>query len=800
MKFSEDSHYFYYIYILIKTHCYYMNIKLSDELNLIVSYAREEAMRTGSYAIGNDHLYLGIIRHSDNIAAEILRQLGIDLAEMKKYIDYRIYTNENIPYSALESINLSRSAQNLLSITMLEAIHRSAPEVSSLHLLITLSKAVAGYANVFLKEHGIDSIRIRQYVTEHNLHPKRKENDPSNLEDNGMEQPQEQEGSFQEQEISLTDFGYDLTQAATEGKLDPVVGREQEINRIIEILGRRKKNNPMLVGEPGVGKSAIIEGIAIRIAKEKIPPVLKNKKIISLDIASVVAGTKYRGEFEQRIKKILKQVSKNPDIILFIDEFHTLVGAGSSQGGLDAANMFKPALARGDIQCIGATTLDEFSKIVEKDGALDRRFQKIIVNPTDIQETISILQKSKSRYEEFHSVVYSDGAIEACARLTDRYIPDRSLPDKAIDALDETGSMVRLRHQGEEEKAQVTEEDIATIVSKITGIPINRVAESEGQRILNMEKYLQQEVIGQNEAIKAITKAIMRNRAGIKDPGRPIGSFLFLGPTGVGKTHLAKCLARYLFDSDENLIRIDMSEYMEKFSVSRLIGAPPGYIGYDKGGQLSEKVRRSPYCVVLLDEIEKAHPDVFNILLQVLDEGRLTDSEGRHINFKNTIVIMTSNVGSKEIEEYGNGIGFATSRENLEKNRQNIVDKSIRKIFSPEFINRIDDKIYFKSLEKGDLEKIIDIELKDLKKRISNTGYRLQINPTAKNFLAETGYDPAFGARPLKRALMKYVEDPVSEFIINDRIRHPKKAGETETKLLKLCLAPDKLSTRIKIQ
>lgn len=593
------------------------------------------------------------------------------------------------------------------------------------------------------------------------------------------------------------EFGYDLTKAAAEGKLDPVVGRETEISRVIEILGRRKKNNPILIGEPGVGKSAIVEGIALRIASGEISPVIAKKKIISLDIAAVVAGTKYRGDFEKRLKNIISTASNDPDLILFIDEFHTIVGAGGAQGSLDAANMLKPALARGEIQCIGATTMDEFRKIIEKDGALDRRFQKIVIESTNIEQSISILSKLKNNYEEFHNVNYTADAIESCVRLTDRYIADKSLPDKAIDAMDEAGSMVRIKTGGKQFQATVTEDDIATVVSKMTGIPVNRIAEPEGSRIIKMRAELRTRIIGQDDAVDMVVNAIQRNRAGLKDPGRPIGSFLFFGPTGVGKTKLAKCLAEYLFDSEENIVRIDMSEYMEKFSVSKLIGAPPGYVGYEDGGRLSERVKRKPYCVVLLDEIEKAHPDIFNLLLQVLDDGMLTDSEGYTVSFRNTILIMTSNVGSRELEEYGNGIGFSTSITNVNKNRRIILEKAVKKVFPPEFINRIDEQIFFNSLTKDDIEHIIDIELKGIKQRAEESGYKLNITPTAKKFIAETGFDPAFGARPLKRAIMKYVEDPVSEFIIADRVLNRKKSSSG---LRQLKVSLDKESTKVTLK
>jgi ATP-dependent Clp protease ATP-binding subunit ClpC len=742
-----------------------MEIKISDELNKIIEYSREEAMRTGSYGIGPDHLFLGIIRHAENVAFNALRDIGADTDALKKFIDARINTGEQIPYSEIRNITYSRGAQNVLSLTIMEAQRVHAAEASSQHLLLALCRNTGSYGQAYLRSIGIDYGRVLTYLERNGYLTKRQE---SQTDDDGDEVGDDDDQRGQKDDIS--EFGYDLTKAAAEGKLDPVVGRDSEIARVIEILGRRKKNNPMLIGEPGVGKSAIVEGIALRIAKGEISPALAKKRILSLDIGSVVAGTKYRGEFEKRLKKIIQTAKDDPNLILFIDEFHTIVGAGGAQGSLDAANMLKPALARGEIQCIGATTMDEFTKIVEKDGALDRRFQKIIVTATNVDQTIEILKEIQKNYEDFHKVRYTPEAIEASARLTDRYITDRSLPDKAIDAMDEAGSMVKIKVATGKRSSTVTEEDIAAVVSKITGIPVNKVAESEGNRLLKMKDRLKDRIIGQDAAIDTVVRAIQRNRAGLKDPNRPIGSFLFFGPTGVGKTQLAKCLAEYLFDSEDNMVRIDMSEYMEKFSVSRLIGAPPGYVGYEEGGQLSEQVRRKPYCVVLLDEIEKAHPDIFNLLLQVMDDGRLTDSEGREVNFKNTIIIMTSNIGSRDIQQYGNGIGFATGTRDLAKDQMSILDKAVKKAFPPEFLNRVDEKVYFNSLTKENIEDIIDIELRDLRKRAQEAGYKLNITPTAKKFVADAGYDPAYGARPLKRAVMRYIEDPVSEFIISDRV------------------------------
>ena len=768
-----------------------MQLQVSEDLNLVIKYAREEAMRTGSYGIGPDHLFLGIIRQEENAAFRALQSLGVEPADLKTFIDQRIVTGETLPYEQLDHIAFSRQSQNVLSITVMEASRLKSPLAQPQHLLLALCRTTESYGQVYLRSHGIDYGRLLAYMEDEGLlRPKvePKEEQPSQGPD---EEPEEKK-------LDIEEFAFDLTRAAREGKLDPVVGRDNEISRVIEILGRRKKNNPMLIGEPGVGKSAIVEGIAQKIAHGDISAALARKRILSLDIASVVAGTKYRGDFEKRLKSIIKEASENPDLILFIDEFHTIVGAGGASGSLDAANMLKPALARGEFQCIGATTLDEFTKIVEKDGALDRRFQKIVVEPTGVAQSIEILRQLRPKYEEFHGLKYSDEAVEAAVQLTDRYITDKSLPDKAIDAFDEAGSMVRLSTG--KKKAEVSAEDIATVVSKMTGIPVNKVAESEGNRIVKMRSRLKGRIIGQDEAIETVVRAIQRNRAGLKDPNRPIGTFLFFGPTGVGKTQLARSLAEYLFDSEDNLIRIDMSEYMEKFSVSRLIGAPPGYVGYEEGGQLSERVRRKPYAVVLLDEIEKAHPDIFNLLLQVMDEGRLTDSNGRTVDFKNTIVIMTSNVGSREVQEYGSGIGFATAGKNVDMDRKGVVEKAVRKAFPPEFINRVDEQVYFNSLNREAIEEIIDIELRDLRARALEAGYKLTITPAAKRLVADAGYDPAYGARPLKRAVMRYVEDPVSEFIIGDRILVSRKKADGSLRTLRVGLSPDKESTVVELK
>ena len=775
-----------------------MEISISDELNSIINFSREEAMRTGSFGIAPDHLFLGILRHRENTAVDALRGAMIDIEEMKQFIDEKIFTNEHIPYSDIDKVSFSRGAQNVLSFTILEATKLRSAQASSQHLLLALCKVGSSYGSTYLHDQGIDYGHIYKYLDRNELLDKDTAdmNESSEAED---ETPRihiravAEEKQEEPQVSPLEEFGYDITQAAREGKLDPLVGREDEIQRVIQILGRRRKNNPMLVGDPGVGKSAIVEGIAIKIVTGDIPPSLADKRLISLDLGSIVAGTKYRGDFEKRLKSIINEVAANPDVILFIDEFHTIVGAGGASGSLDAANMLKPALARGDIQCIGATTLDEFRKIVEKDGALDRRFQKIMVEHTDIQHSISILDRLKTNYEKHHNVIYTDEAIEACVRMSDRYITDRCLPDKAIDAMDEAGSMVRLKNP--KKTGHVTAEDVASIISKMTGIPSGRIAEGEGNKLMKMRAKLQGRIIGQDDAIDKVVRAIQRNRAGIKDPGKPIGTFLFFGPTGVGKTQLAKALAEYLFDSEENMVRLDMSEYMEKFNVSRLIGAPPGYVGFEEGGQLSERVRRKPYCVVLLDEIEKAHPDVFNVLLQVMDEGRLTDSNGRTVSFRNTIVIMTSNVGSRELEEYGSGVGFNTAGRNVQGNRKAVLEKAVRKAFPPEFINRVDEQIFFNSLTKEDIEKIIDIELKGLKNRVKEAGFELNVTPAAKRFVAEAGYDPSYGARPLKRAIQKHIEDPVSEHIIMSRMMSGKK--ELTHSKIRVSISDDKESTAV---
>jgi len=808
-----------------------MDYQLSNNLNEILSYSKEEAMRLGSYTIGTDHLILGILRHQDNSAFEIFMKFEVDHKTLKAKIEEKLKVGNMVPFEHADKINISKGAESSLRVMYLEAHSLKDAQPSPVHLLLAILRGDEGVSIPLLKDWGITYDSVRGTLKG------RESAKPSNSatyddEAEAPEKPSESEGTVRSVKSSklnsdtpvIDSFGYDLTSAALAGKLDPVVGREKEIERLAQILGRRKKNNPVIIGEPGVGKSAIAEGLAIKIAQKRVSKVLMNKRVVSLDIGSIVAGTKYRGQFEERMKAIINELRKNANIILFVDELHTLVGAGGASGSLDAANMLKPALARGEIQCIGATTLDEYREYIEKDGALERRFQKIMVEPTTYDETLNILRNIKSRYEKHHNVIYTDEALVACIRLSQRYITDRCLPDKAIDALDEAGSRVHLKHlkvpdyiikieneiepirkekhvaisNSQFEKAaelrdlqeqklksleeaqnrwnqelnmhpqEVNENDVAEVLSMITSVPVHRLAEKEGDRLSGMAKAIKKKIIGQDEAVEKVVRAIQRNRAGLKDPNKPIGSFIFLGPTGVGKTQLAKILTEYLFDSVDNLIRIDMSEYMEKFALSRLIGAPPGYVGYEEGGQLSEKVRRKPYSVVLLDEIEKAHPDIFNLLLQVLDEGRLTDSNGRRIDFRNTLLIMTSNIGSREVKEYGSGLGFSNvSKRNISDNTRNIIEKALRKTFTPEFMNRLDDQILFNTLSKEDICKIIDIELNDLFNRIEMAGYSLVIADEAKQFVAEQGYDPQLGARPLKRAIQRYIEDPLAEAIIS---------------------------------
>jgi ATP-dependent Clp protease ATP-binding subunit ClpC len=807
-----------------------MDSQFSQRVKDILGYSKEEAIRLGNSHISPEHLFLGILRDGESVAVEILINQGIDLMVLKGSLEKSIKVESPIPVADNEVIPLLRSTERILKLVYLEAKSLKSPTIDTEHLLLAILKDENALVTRFLSELDVTYQSVRRTVETES--PSAKADFPRDEDDEGQGlggQSKGQSSSSSSPKSSsdtpvLDNFGIDLTKAAEEGRLDPVVGREREIERLAQILSRRKKNNPVLIGEPGVGKSAIAEGLALRIIKKNVSRVLFNKRVVALDLASIVAGTKYRGQFEERMKAILNELSKNDNIILFIDEIHTIVGAGGATGSLDAANMLKPALARGEIQCIGATTLDEYRQHIEKDGALERRFQKVIVEPTSIEETIHILHNIKERYEEHHNVNYTDDAIDACVKLTNRYISDRHLPDKAIDALDESGSRVHisnivvperiltLEKQLEETKKEkmtavknqnfekaasfrdrekdlldlielekkkwekelavnretVDAEKVAEVVAMMTGVPVQRIAETEGTRLLQMAEELKGSVIGQNEAIQKVVKSIQRNRAGLKDPNKPIGTFIFLGPTGVGKTQLAKVLAKFLFDTTDNLVRIDMSEYMEKFSVSRLVGAPPGYVGYEEGGQLTEKVRRKPYSVVLMDEIEKAHPDVFHIMLQVLDEGQLTDSLGRRVDFRNTIVILTSNIGTRQISEFGHGIGFDTQTKKATRDEQtkSILQKALQKTFAPEFLNRIDDVIMFNSLSKEDINKIIDLELKGLYDRVKSLGYQLKIASAARDFIAEKGFDANYGARPLKRAIQKYLEDPMAEILI----------------------------------
>lgn len=812
-----------------------MEAKFSPRVKDVISYSREEALRLGHEYIGTEHLLLGLIREGEGMAIKILKTLNINLVELRKSVESAVKGNSTTNKSNISNLPLTKQAEKALKITYLEAKIFKSDIIGTEHLLLAILKDEDNIATQILNQNGVnyDIMREELEMYKSNFRSEAPQNpsedDPYAKDDDnpGMSSARKP-GDSKSKTPVLDNFGRDLTKAAEEGKLDPIVGREKEIERVSQILSRRKKNNPILIGEPGVGKSAIAEGLALRIVQRKVSRILFNKRIVTLDLASLVAGTKYRGQFEERMKAVMNELEKSPDVILFIDEIHTIIGAGGASGSLDASNMFKPALARGEIQCIGATTLDEYRQYIEKDGALDRRFQKVLVDPTSVDETVEILHNIKERYEDHHHVNYTEDAIKSCVTLTSRYITDRFLPDKAIDALDEAGSRVHIsnihvpqnivdlegkiqdikveknkvvRSQKYEEAARlrdtekqlleelesakkaweeetknqrytVSADDVAAVVAMMSGVPIHRIAQAETTRLINMPKELQGKVIGQDEAIKKVVKAIQRNRAGLKDPDKPIGSFIFLGPTGVGKTELAKVLATYLFDSEDALIRIDMSEYMEKFAVSRLIGAPPGYVGYEEGGQLTEKVRRKPYSVVLLDEIEKAHPDVFNLLLQVLDDGQLTDSLGRKVDFKNTIIIMTSNIGSRQLKDFGTGVGFnSASRVSAqEENARSVIEHSLKKAFAPEFLNRIDDVIIFNSLSKEDIHRIIDIELDHLYKRVTDLGYKLKLSDEAKDFLSDKGFDSNFGARPLKRAIQKYVEDALAEEIIKGEL------------------------------
>lgn len=822
----------------------FMNNPFSQRISDVIQFSKEEANRLRNNYIGPEHLLLGLIREGGGKAVQILKDLYVDLEMVKKTLENDLRSSAVTPENYSEDITFDEKASKILKMSILESRILKSPATDTEHMLLAIMRENQNKASQILEENEVTYQKVMDKLV-----PKA---EPQSGLDFGEDEEEEEEGirrqptgngesSFFSQEAKQTtrtqqqkpnndtpvldSFGTDMTKAASEGKLDPIVGREKEIERLAQILSRRKKNNPILIGEPGVGKSAIVEGLALRIIEKKVSRILFDKRVIALDMTAVVAGTKYRGQFEERIRAILNELKKNPNIILFIDEIHNIVGAGSAAGSMDAANMLKPALARGEIQCIGATTLDEYRQNIEKDGALERRFQKVIVEPTTPEETLQILQNIKEKYEEHHNVTYTDEALEACVKLTDRYITDRNFPDKAIDAMDEAGSRVHLKnitvpkeieqqeqmideartHKNEavrlqdfelaasfrdrekslmseledmkqrweeslkENRETVDKEQIADVVSMISGIPVQRMAQAEGIRLKGMKEQLLAKVIAQDKAVDTLVKAIQRSRVGLKDPNKPIGTFLFLGPTGVGKTHLAKELAKQMFGSADALIRIDMSEYMEKFTVSRLVGAPPGYVGYEEGGQLTEKVRRKPYSIVLLDEIEKAHSDVFNLLLQVMDEGRLTDSYGRTVDFKNTVIIMTSNIGTRQLKEFGKGIGFAAQTRTDDKEySRSVITKALNKSFAPEFINRLDEIITFDQLDINALEKIIDIELKGLYERMESLGYKLVIDDAAKRFVASKGYDVQFGARPLKRSIQNNLEDGLAELILNE--------------------------------
>ena len=820
-----------------------MNNQFTQRVSDIIMYSKEEANRLRNSYIGPEHLLLGLIREGEGKAIEILFNLQINLQDIKKQLEVIVKNNAENDTTYDENISFNEKASKVLKLCILEAKLLRNIAADSEHILLAIMKVKDNAAFHVLESNGVTYEKIKltlQPDTHAGLGFSEDEDEDEDIRQspsgNKSNAAQQQARPAQKKPANdtpvLDNFGTDMTKAAEEGKLDPVVGRVKEIERLAQILSRRKKNNPILIGEPGVGKSAIVEGLALRIVEKKVSRILFDKRVIALDMTAVVAGTKYRGQFEERIRSILNELKKNPNIILFIDEIHTIVGAGSAAGSMDAANMLKPALARGEIQCIGATTLDEYRQNIEKDGALERRFQKVIVEPTTAEETLQILKNIKDKYEDHHNVNYTDAALEACVKLTDRYITDRNFPDKAIDALDEAGSRVHLtnitapkeieeqeklidemkslkneavRLQNfelaasyrdkekeytnqldtlkeewekslKENRETVDDEQIAEVVSMMSGVPVQRMAQAEGMKLLGMKDDLLSKVIGQDKAIATLVKAIQRSRVGLKDPNKPIGTFMFLGPTGVGKTHLAKELAKLMFGSADALIRIDMSEYMEKFTVSRLVGAPPGYVGYEEGGQLTEKVRRKPYSIVLLDEIEKAHPDVFNILLQVMDEGRLTDSYGRTVDFKNTIVIMTSNIGTRQLKEFGKGIGFAAQvRTDDKEYSRSVITKALNKSFAPEFINRLDEIITFDQLDLDALTRIIDIELKGLYSRVKNIGYKLVIDEDAKKFVATKGYDVQFGARPLKRAIQNNLEDGISELILGSEMA----AGDT---------------------
>ena len=812
-----------------------MNRKFSPKVKKIISLSRDEAVRLGHDYIGTEHLLLGMLKEQDNMAIKVLSSLQLDLDQLKYRVEESTKANRTDNTNLnVGNIPLNKHAEKVLKVTFLESKLFKNDEINPEHLMLSILKHKDNLASKILDHFDVD---YDGYKTELEYVTQEQDGGFDYITDSSTDadMPIEEEGSSYSSRTGrrgatksrtpvLDNFGRDVTRLAEEGKLDPIIGREVEIERVSQILSRRKKNNPVLIGEPGVGKTAIVEGLALRIHQKKVSRTLYDKRIVMLDLAALVAGTKYRGQFEERMKAIMNELEKTSDVILFIDEIHTIIGAGGSTGSLDASNIFKPALARGELQCIGASTLDEYRQYIEKDGALDRRFQKVLVEPPSSEEAIHILNNIKSKYEDFHNVEYTDDAIKACVYMSDRYISDRHLPDKAIDILDEVGARTHLKNihvpkyiedlekqieeirekknqavknqqyekaadlrdhesklfkkleQGKKEwdeeskskKYPVVEEDIAEIVAMMTGIPVKRVAQTESTKLVGMVDDLKKEIIGQDNAIVKVTKAIQRNRVGLKDPKKPIGSFIFLGPTGVGKTELAKALARYLFDTEDALVRIDMSEYMEKFSISRLIGAPPGYVGYEEGGQLTEKVRRKPYSVILLDEIEKAHQDVYNILLQVLDDGQLTDGLGRKVDFKNTLIIMTSNIGVKKLKDFGQGVGFATAsrQENADEHTKAVIDKALKAKFSPEFLNRIDDTVIFNSLEKEHILDIVEIALKNLDKRLKHMGYTVKLSKAAKEFIADKGFDPAYGARPLHRAIQRYIEDPLAEKIL----------------------------------
>ncbi len=772
-----------------------MDNNFSAQVKEIISFSREEALRLGNDFIGTEHLLLGLIRDGDNTAIKVLKQLNVDLYELRKEVELAVKDKTGKNIANINSLPLTKQAEKVIRVTVLEAKALKSPLVETEHLMLSILKNKENIATQILNQFDVDYDLFRNelgMVGTGTPPPPRSEftdddNDEFDEEKRGAGYQQQragkQAGAAKSKTPVLDNFGRDITKLAESGSLDPIIGREEEIERVSQILSRRKKNNPILIGEPGVGKTAIVEGLALRIVQRKVSRVLFDKRVISLDLAALVAGTKYRGQFEERMKAIMNELEKNRDVILFIDELHTIVGAGGASGSLDASNIFKPALARGELQCIGASTLDEYRMYIEKDGALDRRFQKVLIEPPSVDETILILNNIKSKYEDFHNVTYSDDAIEACVKLSDRYMTDRLLPDKAIDVLDEVGARVHLKNIN-------VPQDIVELEKKIEDVKNekNKVVKSqrfeEAASLRDTEKRLGEELekaknsweeeTGQDEAIQKVVKAIQRNRVGLKDPKKPIGTFIFLGPTGVGKTELARALARYMFDSEDSLIRIDMSEYMEKFTVSRLIGAPPGYVGYEEGGQLTEKVRRKPYSVILLDEIEKAHPDIYNILLQVLDDGQLTDGLGRKVDFKNTMIIMTSNIGVRQLKEFGDGVGFATATrvQNAEENNKAVIEKALKRTFAPEFLNRIDDVVVFNSLNKENIFNIIDILMKGVSKRLANLGFSLELTPEAKDFIAEKGYDSQFGARPLHRAIQKYLEDPLAEEILNLTIKN----------------------------